>query len=427
MQRLILVDVSKESPMEHNKKLIEDFIKLKTQQRLDKKRINDYKSVLLSLKEWAKDAPFEEICKDQRSMVAFFAELKPRQDFEVVMPDGKLRKFKRSKDQYAANTMYFRQLMAKTFIRWLYGMSRREEPQSMNWVKKPTRLGRKLTKDQIWMPVEVKALCNAADNARDRAIPHALFESMCRNDEFRQWNLDSLQIKEDYAKVSVQGKGDILYTTYLVHSLPAIKQWCELHPLKGKKEPAPMWISMSRNGYGKRLTANSLNLILKRLAARAGINKEITAHSLRHAGITWRIREGYNVQLVKKMCGHKAASNVILSTYTHLFDSDAEEEIRKKNGLNGFEKPKPELEKVVCPRCGKTWPPGQRFCSCNWVLDPREAMKKEEKLNEKEQAGLNLLKLAMENEEHSKKLAKLLATVARENGMAKEVAAAVKS
>lgn len=357
---------------EHNRQLINDFINIKQQQHKDLSTIKGYLFVLLPLAEQAGTKDLESFCKTERVMVEYFASLKPRQALRY----GSKVIFKERKKPFGKSTLWLYQNRLIHFLKWLYKLDKKAMPESMRWVSRPPGLGNNLKKEDILSVEEIQAMIDSCANLRDKAIVHALFESMNRNSEFLQWNIGSLEVAEDFARINVKGKGNIDYTAYIVNSLPAVKLWIENHPFKSKKD-APLWCSLSPAGYGKRLTKGSLNVLLKQIAKRAGIKKKVYAHLFRHSGITLKVRQGYNTELLKKMVGHKRASNMIAATYSHLANEDAEEEVKRKCSLKGAKQITPELERLVCPRCKAIWPPGQKYCTCNYIFDVDEIKRKE--------------------------------------------------
>jgi site-specific recombinase XerC len=365
---------------EHNRTKVLEFINRKQQQHEKPSTIKGYLQVLLYLSKWAGSRKLENICKEEKEMIAYFAQLKPIKYIHVKSSKGDIIEERPRKKPFEKSTLFLYQVRLKTFIKWLFKLKKHDEVPSMTWVKKHN--GKELTKDDILQPVEIQLMVDSTDNLRDKAMVLSLFESMCRASEFLQWNVGSLKIEGDYAKVEVNGKGDRKYTAYVVNSLPAIREWRESHPFKNNPE-APLWISFDRRRYGMSLTITALNEILKRIARRAGVEKRIYPHIMRHSGITQKVKENFNTELLKRMVGHSKNSNMIANTYSHLAGEDVEEELKRKYGLDGAEEVAPQLNRIVCPRCGKVWSPGQKYCSCNYIFDITEIEKKEQ--NTKEQ------------------------------------------
>jgi integrase len=72
---------------------------------------------------------------------------------------------------------------------------------------------------------------------------------------------------------------------------------------------------------GKRFDRDSFLRPLQRAAIRAGINKRIDIHTLRHSWGSNKIRQGWGLKKVSMMLGHKNIA-ITAQVYTHLLDGD---------------------------------------------------------------------------------------------------------
>ncbi|HKK43556.1 MAG TPA: tyrosine-type recombinase/integrase, partial [Bacteroidales bacterium] len=70
------------------------------------------------------------------------------------------------------------------------------------------------------------------------------------------------------------------------------------------------------NRRGKKLTRAMIFTIIKNLAARAGITKNISPHTLRHSFATHMIEAGADLRAVQEMLGHE--SIITTEIYTHI-------------------------------------------------------------------------------------------------------------
>jgi len=373
---------------EANKKTIKEFIAVKKLQHSDPSTVKSYLQVLCAFGKWVKENKLEEVCKDEKQMVQYFAEYAPRKLVQKIVKgkDGKPEKVieeRLRKKPFKEGTLHLYQIRLMHFMRWLYKLDKTEIPKSMKWVRKPK--DKLLSAKDIWSPAQVQELVNACPTQMERAVIKALFESKDRNATFTAWKNGSLKVKDNYASITVTGKGGREYSMFLTHSLPDILKWIELHPDKDNDE-AFMWIGKN----GKKLTREGLNLLLKKAAKRAGFDKKIWPHLLRHSGITHSVKQGHNIQALKIACGHSPSSNTLVERYSHLSDSDSEEEFKRVNGLIEPTTKDISLEKITCPRCKKEWPSGQKYCSCNFIFDRKEIEKREVKEKDKVKAMIEM-------------------------------------
>ncbi len=85
--------------------------------------------------------------------------------------------------------------------------------------------------------------------------------------------------------------------------------------------------SLFLNRRGERLTRQGFWLILKGHAKRAGIEKKITPHTLRHSFATHLLRGGAPLRHVQELLGH--ASITTTQVYTHLTSEHVRSEYDK--------------------------------------------------------------------------------------------------
>jgi len=74
---------------------------------------------------------------------------------------------------------------------------------------------------------------------------------------------------------------------------------------------------------GKSIHSGYLRNFVYRIAEKAGIDKPISPHTLRHSYATDLYRESQNLRVVQKALGHSYVSTTML--YTHIVDKDYEE------------------------------------------------------------------------------------------------------
>lgn len=155
--------------------------------------------------------------------------------------------------------------------------------------------------------------------ARDRAILELLYSTGMRVSELVACNVASLDF--DSGMVMVRGKGNreriVPVGTQAVKSLRAyIDERQELlrkRVQQGKKiDKEPLFL----NNRGTRLTARSVERMISGYGRKAGLNKPVTPHVLRHSFATHLLEMGADMRSVQELLGHASLSTT--QKYTHL-------------------------------------------------------------------------------------------------------------
>jgi len=170
---------------------------------------------------------------------------------------------------------------------------------------------------------EVKKLIDAAPlskntEARDRAIVEALYATGLRVSELVSLNRDQVDLER--REFTVIGKGRKARVVFLTpRAAEAIQHSLTLRddnfrPLFVNTRHTP---SIARfDGEQRRLSAVSIQSLVRRAALKAGIQKKVTPHVLRHSFATTLLQHGADLRSVQEMLGH--ASITTTQIYTHL-------------------------------------------------------------------------------------------------------------
>jgi integrase/recombinase XerD len=165
---------------------------------------------------------------------------------------------------------------------------------------------------------EVEALIAAPDAAtphglRDRAMLETLYASGLRVSELV--GLKSLQVNLDMGVVRVLGKGAKERLTPLGEEAV---DWIERY----QREARPALLGARKSdalfvtARGAPMTRQAFWALVKRHAARAGITRAISPHTLRHAFATHLINHGADLRVVQMLLGH--ADITTTQIYTHV-------------------------------------------------------------------------------------------------------------
>lgn len=167
---------------------------------------------------------------------------------------------------------------------------------------------------------EVQRLFDIIDTSnpvglRDRAILELLFSSGLRVSELV--NLDRDHINLERGEFMVRGKGQKDRPVFIS---PEAAESIGLYLKSRNDEYAPLFIHYAgskEDGY-TRLTARSVQRLVKRYAGLAGITKVVTPHTLRHSFATDLLINGADVRSVQGLLGHSNISTTQI--YTHITD-----------------------------------------------------------------------------------------------------------
>lgn len=121
-------------------------------------------------------------------------------------------------------------------------------------------------------------------------------------------------------KLSVrEGKGQKDRTLWLNEGdLELLKSWRERRP-----EPCELLFTTLQSGP---VSGRYLRTMVARVAKKAGIEKRVHPHLLRHSFATDLYRKTKNIRLVQKALGHEDLSTTMI--YTHIIDDELEDALR---------------------------------------------------------------------------------------------------
>ncbi len=159
--------------------------------------------------------------------------------------------------------------------------------------KKEKHLPTVLTKEEVEMLIK-SAYCD-----KSRTIIRMLYSSGLRVSELTNLTPSNLDLKQNIGWVR-KGKGSKDRMFKLAES---IKDELDL---SGK-------YVFSKN---KPLSARNIQQIVKKAAFRAGINKKVTPHTMRHSFATHLLEDGVNLLVIQQLLGHENLETTRI--YTHI-------------------------------------------------------------------------------------------------------------
>ena len=303
---------------------------------------------------------------------------------------------------YAEETKHGYKVALKKFYQWLEGCNEEEHeyPEKVRWIK-TTMKRRRLLPEALLTTEELKMLIEATENPRDRALILSHYESGCRIGETLSLKILNVKFDQHGAVLIVDGKTGPRRVR-VIAAASALASWLNIHPLRNDLN-APLWVGVGTVGRYEPLNYDGVRALLKRLAKRAGLNKRIYTHLLRHTRATELANILTEAQM-KELLGWVQNSDMP-SVYVHLSGRDVDAALLRAHGIAsvGEEKAKMVLTFTTCPRCKQKAGPEAQFCpSCGMVLDVKAAVKLEEERAKADQ----IMDMLMKDEEVKKFLAR---------------------
>jgi len=165
---------------------------------------------------------------------------------------------------------------------------------------------------------EIEALIAAVDASRvdghrNRAMLEVLYGCGLRVTELVGLKLSDLFFADGFIRVI--GKGDKQRLVPVGEmAVKEIERYCEIRQTQKAAPKNEDILFLSRNGKG--LSRVMVFKIIKGLAAKIGLEKEISPHTFRHSFATHLVENGADLRAVQEMLGHES----ILTTeiYTHV-------------------------------------------------------------------------------------------------------------
>ncbi len=199
------------------------------------------------------------------------------------------------------------------FYRYLQreGVTEHDRLYGITLPKKPKRL------PEVIEPPHIQALLDAPDPAsrfglRDRAMLEVLYGAGVRISELVALDVNSVDLIGGQA--IVHGKGNkervVLFGEPAIRALQAYLASSRPDLAEGA-EPA-----LFLNRYGKRLSARSVQKLVRSYALAAGIPESVHPHLLRHSFATHLLDGGADIRIVQDLLGHTSANTTQI--YTHV-------------------------------------------------------------------------------------------------------------
>jgi integrase/recombinase XerC len=144
---------------------------------------------------------------------------------------------------------------------------------------------------------------------RDRAILELLYSSGIRVGELVALNINQLNLDLGIVKVMGKGRKERIVPVGS-KAIEAVRAYLEER--RSPDEEVPLFLNLR----GGRLTARSVDRLIKNYTRQAGIFRKVSPHSLRHTFATHLLDAGADIREIQEMLGHASLSTT--QRYTHV-------------------------------------------------------------------------------------------------------------
>lgn len=242
----------------------------------------------------------------------------------------------RQRTRPAPATYHRRFVLLRRYLRWLAQRDRVPDPfLGLEAPPKPSQQNDWLT------PPEFERMLWSAANpirnkpglaSRDRLVLLTLVTTGLRRSELIALDWRDMDLDGQHASLLVRhGKGDRSRRQPLPRALAE-----ELRRERAMRDPRPadpVFCGLE----GGRLRAKVLAAIVSRATRRAGINKHVTVHTLRHTAATWLRQGSADARLVAEYLGHADMSTV--ARYAHVGNDELHGAVEQLAQRAGYRTP----------------------------------------------------------------------------------------
>jgi site-specific recombinase XerD len=154
---------------------------------------------------------------------------------------------------------------------------------------------------------EIQRMFNACENLKHKVILSLLYSSGIRVSELLNLKWSNIDRSRMIINV-IGGKGNKDRQLMLEPSLIPLleKYYREYHTKEYILE----------GQFKEKYSSTSVNQVMKQLAEKAGINKRVYTHLMRHNCFTHLVEAGIDINLIQKLAGHSNVKTTLI--YTHI-------------------------------------------------------------------------------------------------------------
>lgn len=188
---------------------------------------------------------------------------------------------------------------------WFFGWAHAEEYIQRNPAKSIKAIKHEVKERQALTHLEMEQLRTGCKTPRDRAILEVMYSTGCRVSEL--CGLKRRDVNWQEGTVHLYGKGRKHRTSYLnARAIVALKAY-----LRTRGDDSDALIVSDRKPHGPIVKA-TVESVVKRIAATAGMKKKVSPHIIRHTTATVATNAGMPIEDVSKLLGHASVNTTMI-------------------------------------------------------------------------------------------------------------------
>ena len=156
---------------------------------------------------------------------------------------------------------------------------------------------------------------------RNKAMLELIYATGARISEITNLELNQIDYDECIIRVTGKGKKDRIIP-FNETALLALKEYIDNYRVFLIKNEVNNYVFINKNGT--KISRQMVFKILKNLAFKAGIEKEISPHTLRHSFATNLINNGADLRVIQELLGHENLETTQI--YSHIQNKKIEED-----------------------------------------------------------------------------------------------------
>lgn len=209
----------------------------------------------------------------------------------------------------------------KQFLKWYYKDLSLIENFKASGKK---QLNPKITENNLITKDELEKMLRQAESFKESAYLLCAWTTGARPQELLDMKWQDVKFEDKVADITLYSSKTKKARTFPVveKTMKALWDWKEHYSFPDVSPKDYVFPSRWRD---KQLTTAGVNKMLRRLAKKAGIKKDVWGYLFRHSQAT-RLYEELPQQIVEKLMGHKNMAGV----YAHISSKKAREELLKK-------------------------------------------------------------------------------------------------